>query len=67
MTDILPVARGEVHPFYAWVRGQTGFVPKWNFAKVLLGPDGRILGSWGSFTKPDGRAIHQLFAPHLSS
>lgn len=57
MTDILPVAKGQVHPFYAWVRQQTGFVPKWNFNKVLLGPDGRILGTWGSFTKPGGPQI----------
>lgn len=66
MTDILPVARGQVHPFYAWVREQTGFVPKWNFSKVLLGPDGQILGSWGSFTRPGAQAIRQAFAPHLA-
>ncbi|MGP9803592.1 glutathione peroxidase [Paracoccus sp. NSM] len=65
MTDILPVARGEVHPFYAWVRQQTGFVPKWNFAKVLLGPDGQVIGTWNSFTRPGADAIRQGFAPHL--
>ena len=65
MTDILPVAKGEVHPFYAWVRQQTGFVPKWNFNKVLIGPDGAILGSWGSFTKPGGPQISALFEPYL--
>ena len=67
MTDIVPVAKGAVHPFYAWVRQQTGFVPKWNFNKVLLGPDGQILGTWGSFTKPDAKPIHQAFAPYLAS
>ncbi|MCF3973336.1 glutathione peroxidase [Paracoccus salsus] len=67
MTDILSVAKGDVHPFYAWVREQTGFVPKWNFSKVLLDPQGRILGTWGSFTKPDGKAIHATFAPYLAS
>lgn len=66
MTDILPVARGDAHPFYQWVRQQTGFVPKWNFAKVLLDPEGRILGTWGSFTKPGGPQIQQAFAPYLS-
>nr|WP_111299481.1 glutathione peroxidase [Paracoccus saliphilus] len=67
MTDILPVAKGEVHPFYVWVRQQTGFVPQWNFNKVLLGPDGQVLGTWGSFTKPGGRQIMGLAAPHLST
>jgi len=67
MTDILHVAKGEVHPFYQWVRQQTGFVPKWNFSKVLLDPQGRILGTWGSFTKPDGPQIHDALAPYLSA
>ncbi|MDP5307761.1 glutathione peroxidase [Paracoccus spongiarum] len=67
MTDILPVARGQVHPFYAWVRQQTGFVPKWNFNKVLLGPEGQILGSWGSFANPGGRAIRAAFTPYLTA
>lgn len=67
MTDILPVAKGDVHPFYAWVRQQTGFVPKWNFNKVLIGPDGEILGSWGSYTKPNGPQISVLFTPYLDA
>ena len=67
MSDIVPVAKGEVHPFYSWVRQQTGFVPKWNFNKVLLGPEGQILGTWGSFTKPDAKPIHQAFERYLSS
>lgn len=67
MTDILPVAKGEVHPFYAWVRQQTGFVPQWNFNKVLLGPDGQLLGTWGSFIKPGGRQIMGAVAPYLSA
>lgn len=66
MTDILPVAKGEVHPFYAWVRQQTGFVPAWNFNKILLGPDGRILGSWGAPVAPNARVIQAEFAPYLS-
>lgn len=67
MTDILPVARGEVHPFYAWVRQQTGFAPKWNFSKILLGPEGEVLGTWESFAKPGGRAIRSAFAPYLAT
>lgn len=67
MTDILPVAKGEVHPFYGWLRQETGFVPKWNFAKVLLGPQGQVLGTWGSFTRPGAERITASFAPYLAS
>lgn len=66
MTDILPVAKGAVHPFYAWARQETGFVPQWNFNKVLLDPQGRIAGTWGSFVKPGGRQIIGAATPWLS-
>ncbi|TGN56079.1 glutathione peroxidase [Paracoccus liaowanqingii] len=65
MTDILHVAKGDVHPFYAWLRQETGFVPKWNFNKVLLGPQGEVLGQWGSFTSPGARQILQAADPFL--
>lgn len=52
MTDITPVRGEAAHPFYAAVRAETGFEPKWNFNKVLIGPEGRILGTWRARTKP---------------
>jgi glutathione peroxidase len=57
LTTIQHVAKAPVHPFYAWVKGQTGFVPGWNFNKVLLGPDGQIVATWGSLTDPMADAI----------
>ena len=52
MTTIEHVAKGEVHPLFAWLRDTAGYVPDWNFNKVLLGPDGAYLAAWGSGTKP---------------
>ena len=57
MTTIEHVAKGAVHPFYAWVRQQTGFVPGWNFNKVLIAPDGSIAGTFGAPVKPEGPQI----------
>lgn len=57
MTTITHVARGKVHPFYQWVRDTHGFVPGWNFNKILLGPDGGFRQAWGSATKPTSAAI----------
>jgi glutathione peroxidase len=54
MTTITHVAQGEVHPFYAWVKGQIGFAPGWNFNKVLLDKDGNVVKAWGSNAKPMG-------------
>jgi glutathione peroxidase len=52
MTDITHVKGHEAHPFYAWLATQYGFVPAWNFNKVLLGPDGAVVATWGAPTEP---------------
>lgn len=57
MTTIQHVAKGEVHPFYAWARDSHGFTPGWNFNKVLIGPDGAFLHAWGAPIKPGSAAI----------
>ena len=57
MTTITPVTGGAAHPFYKWVQREAGFTPRWNFNKVLIGPDGAVAGTWGSVTKPQSPAI----------
>ena len=52
MTTIEHVAEGDVHPLFGWLRDTTGYVPGWNFNKVLLGADGQFIASWGSNTTP---------------
>ena len=57
MADITPVTGEQAHPFYKALRAQTGFEPSWNFNKVLLGPDGEVVDTWRSNTRPDSAAI----------
>ena len=57
MTEITHVRGPEAHPFYDWVKAETGFVPRWNFNKVLIAPDGTIAGTWGAGVKPESAAI----------
>lgn len=57
MTDITPVRGSNAHPFYQSVKDETGFIPKWNFNKVLIAPDGSVAGTWGSSTRPTSRPI----------
>jgi glutathione peroxidase len=65
MTEITPVRGGDAHPFYRWVRAETGFAPRWNFNKVLLAPDGSIAGTWGARTAPEGPEIAGRIAAML--
>lgn len=64
MTDITPVIGVRAHPFYAWMEAEHGFRPGWNFNKVLLGPDGLPVATWGAPVRPTSapvtRAIEAL-------
>lgn len=66
MTMIQPVRGSQAHPFYKWVKGQTGFVPRWNFNKVLLGPDGNVVATYGSAIKPQSPRIRTQIERLLS-
>lgn len=57
MTDITPVRGAAAHPFYRWLAESHGFVPEWNFNKVLIGPDGQVVATWGSGVKPQSSLI----------
>jgi glutathione peroxidase len=57
MTDITPVLGQGAHPFFAMLKAEYGYAPRWNFNKVLIGPDGALVDSWGSNTRPTSKAI----------
>ncbi|VAV89493.1 Glutathione peroxidase [hydrothermal vent metagenome] len=52
MTAKVSTKGEDVHPFYAWIRAETGDGPKWNFHKYLIAPDGTLVGSFPSAVKP---------------
>lgn len=57
MTDITHVKGAAAHPFYQAVKAETGFVPGWNFNKVLIAPDGAVVATWGSAVRPQSRKV----------
>lgn len=57
MTGITPVKGKGAHPFFASVRREAGFEPAWNFNKILIGPDGSVVETYGSATKPQSAKI----------
>jgi glutathione peroxidase len=53
------VVGSAAHPFYRWIAetlGEAG-MPRWNFHKYLLGPDGALAGVWPAQVPPDDRRI----------
>ena len=59
MTAKQSVIGGSAHPFYRWVVAQAGedAAPKWNFHKILIGPNGELAGVWPSKVTPQGPEI----------
>ncbi|MEJ6394150.1 glutathione peroxidase [Gymnodinialimonas sp. 2305UL16-5] len=57
LTTIQSVRGPGAHPFYRWLARDHGFVPQWNFNKVLLDQAGQPVQTWGSGPNPMGRRI----------
>lgn len=62
MTEKAAVTGKDAHAFYKWageqgLGGPLASKPRWNFHKYLVGPDGKLLGSYGSVTKPGSKNI----------
>ena len=55
------VIGGDAHPFFRWIGAELGEagLPRWNFHKYLVGPDGALAGAWPSAVKPTDAAITQ--------
>ena len=66
ITEITEIRGAEAHPFYAWVKETTGFVPRWNFNKILVGPDGTVLGTWRAPVKPTSKKITSVIEQALA-
>ena len=57
ITEITSVKGSNAHPFFQWVKDQSGFTPKWNFNKVLISRNGELVNTYGSLTKPNSRKL----------
>ena len=65
-TDVVGEAR---HPFYAWAQTQLGdaAVPGWNFHKLLIGRDGRLIAAFPSDTEPTSEDVRAAITAALAA
>lgn len=66
MTGITPVRGAGAHPFYASVADEAGFIPSWNFNKILVSPDGAVAATFGSTVAPLSRVLTDEIEPLLN-
>ena len=68
MTSKVHVKGDDIHPFYEWAAGQVGMagVPRWNFHKYLIGPDGRLADWFSTPTAPTSGKVTRAIEAQLS-
>jgi glutathione peroxidase len=57
------------HPFYAWAQTQLGevAVPAWNFHKLLIGRDGRLIAAFPTRTEPTSEEVRAAINAALAT
>ena len=57
MSEKINVVGSNSHPFFKWAKENygNGAVPKWNFHKIIIGKDGKIVDTFASITKPNSK------------
>ena len=66
MSETLSVKGPSAHSFFKAVEAEVGFVPSWNFNKILIGVDGHVVGTWRSLTAPLSRSITKAIEAELA-
>jgi glutathione peroxidase len=59
ITDKVNVKGDNAHPIYSWAKKNYGnqTIPKWNFHKILISKEGKIVDTFSSFTRPFSKKI----------
>jgi glutathione peroxidase len=58
----------DIAPLYRWLTENSGYpgAISWNFNKFLVDREGRVVGRWGSMTKPNDKELLQAVEETLS-
>ena len=69
MTEKVDVIGNKAHPFYKWAKETYGIgaIPKWNFHKIVIGKNGKVVDTFASFTKPTSKKFLNLIEKEIKS
>ena len=68
MTEKIDVIGKNAHPFYKWAKDTYGIgASKWNFHKIIIGKNGKIVDTFASFTKPSSKKFLDLIKSEIKS
>ena len=68
MTEKVSVKGDNAHPFYLWAKENYGnaAIPKWNFHKIIVNKQGKIIDTFASITKPTSKRFVKTIEENLN-
>ena len=69
ITEKTNVVGKDSHPFYIWAKENYGrpAIPKWNFHKIVVGKNGKVLDTFASITKPSSNKFIKIIDQELKN
>ena len=57
VSEKINVLGKNAHPFYVWAKKNygSGAIPKWNFHKIIIGKNGKVVETFSSIVKPSSK------------
>ena len=69
MTEKIDVIGNNAHPFFKWAKENHGksAIPKWNFHKIIIGKNGKVVDTFASITKPSSKRFIDLIEAEVKN
>ena len=69
ITEKINVIGKNSHPFYLWAKENYGrsAIPKWNFHKIIIGKNGKVVDTFASITKPSSNKFIKVIDQELKN
>jgi len=69
ITEKATIIGEDAHPFYKWAKKNHGIsaVPKWNFHKIIIGKNGKVIKTFSSITKPSSSKFIKFIDSQIKS
>tara|TARA_B110000967_G_scaffold193600_1_gene221327 strand:- start:985 stop:1500 length:516 start_codon:yes stop_codon:yes gene_type:complete len=69
LTEKINVIGDNSHPFYKWARENygKGAIPKWNFHKIIINKDGKVVDTFASITNPSSKKFVKFIESQIKN
>ena len=69
LSEKINIIGKKAHPFYIWAKNNHGIgaIPKWNFHKIIIGKDGKIIDTFASITKPSSKKFINFIEENIKN